>query len=142
MSYNPAADTVISDVANLKWKKYLVNYSDLSSGLTINDVELFSLTGKGIIRSVIISHNTQFQGPGLTSLKANVGLTGDLKRYSSDFEATAVPGDGVYQIVDYSDFPSKIAATSVRVSAESTGCNLNQLTQGQLEIQILWSTLS
>jgi hypothetical protein len=129
-----------NDVADLRIKKYTIDYSDFTAAALTEDIELFSMPAKGMIKYVLISHNTKFDGPSCTLCKANVGLSGDLKKYSSDFDAFSTPADGNYQMVEIFDYPSKISSTSVRVSIESD-VNLNTLTQGQLEIHVMWSLL-
>jgi hypothetical protein len=124
------------------WVKATKTYSDLSSALLNNDIEIYSLPAGGVVHAVKVKHSVAFAGTGVTSLTLNVGITGALgKYYLSNFNWTAAVGPTVGQVQANSGaitIESQSAATSIRLAAT---CNvaLNQLTAGSVDVWLLVS---
>lgn len=127
------------------WIKITKTYADLSAAALTNDIEFYSLPAKTVINSVLFKHSTSFQGGSIATYTLSVGFSGSLL-YLSGGVATDVnqaPGDAVYgQSNNGTPILKSFAnATSVRLSAISTGANLDQATQGSVDIWIAVSNI-
>lgn len=128
------------------WTKVQKTHTDLQTAATTNDIAIYSLAAKEVLHSVVIKTTTAFAGTGIVGYVLDIGKTGDLTRYLTNYNGmTAVSdtnfgvGNGVISALPRpEDFGS---ATSVRLKATSTGANLNASTAGALDIYLLTSTL-
>lgn len=125
-----------------QWMKFSKTFTDLTAAATTNDIELFSLPGSAVIHGVVIHHSTAFSGGTVSALTVSVGLTGNLIKYTSAWDVFQASGDTVIQVSSDLSLEDMTAATSIRLSAIATGDNLDQLTQGQVEVWLLVSSLS
>lgn len=133
-----------SDLSNLEsksptWTKYTVSYTDLSNAATTSTYTLFSLEAKGRIHEVVAKHSTSFSGGSISAYTIEVGPSGDSDKYLKTFDvfqATGPDKDHVNPGIE-----SFTSSTNIIVTALSTGDNLDQATQGSVDIWVLQSTL-
>lgn len=138
-TFNVAGMT--SAKASQIWKKYTISHTALQAAALSNDIELFSLPAFGAIHNVIIKHSTAFSGTGITAYTLSVGISGNLTKYASAFDVFQATGAGVGQSSSVFDFESMSGATSIRLSATSTGANLDQSAAGSVDVYVLWGTV-
>lgn len=123
------------------WKKYTVTHTQLQAAALTNDIELLSLPAYGVIEALLLKHSIQFAGSGITAYAVGVGITGDLERYAGPFNVLQAVGNAAHEVSNVKAIESVTGATSIRLSAESVGANLDQSTAGSLDIWLRVSTL-
>lgn len=116
-----------------------LSFSDFSAAATQSDVEAFALSNK-LILSIILKHNTAFSGGSVTALTLDVGVTGELDRFFSGFDAFQAIGNDKFLAVNLTE-PIFGGPTSIRVRANATGANLDQLTAGALTCYLVSANL-
>lgn len=122
----------------LGWKKSVVRYTDIAAAALTTDVEFGTLAIKGCLHQLVIKTSVAFAGGSVSAVKASLGITGDLTKYSGPeledlYDCFAAPGDA--DVINHIDaIESFVAATSLRVKFTSVGGNLSTLTAGTLEI--------
>jgi len=135
------ADALTTEVASLsgapQWVKETFSYTDFSTSSTTNDISLFSLGATSIIHAYIVEVSTAFSGGSISDYVLRVGLSGDKDKHIYDVDVTST-GANSYQLLIFEDLSS---STDIRIEAESTGDNLDQATQGSVNIYRLVSTL-
>lgn len=124
------------------WQKVTVAYTlfNAVAGLTSAQT-LLTLPAKGVIHAVSIRPVTSYAGTGITGLTLSVGIAGNLTKYASAFDCLQAPGNQVGQLSNVDGVENYGASTTIQVNATAVGANLNQLTQGSAEIQVLISQL-
>jgi hypothetical protein len=126
------------------WRKYTVTFAQLAAAALTNDVSLFSLASKEMIRSVIIKHSAAFSGGLIATYTLSVGIVGNLVKYAAAFDALQAAGDTVKgtTLVATPQPESFANATDIRVAAVSSVGNLDAATAGSADIWIEVSRLS
>jgi len=123
------------------WIKYTVTHTALQAAALTNNIELFSLPTKGVIKNVIIKHTTAFAGTSITAYTVSVGIAASLAKYASAFDVFQATGAAVGQTSSVADFESFTGATSIKIAATSVGANLSASTAGSVEVYVLWNVL-
>lgn len=136
-------DTSVSAAAAAApvWQKYTFAYSDLATAATSNSITLFSLGAKQVIHGVVVKHETAFAGGSLSAYDVSVGVTGDLERYSSDFDVFQAVGSSTAQASQDLSPENFSTSTNILLSAVSVGDNLDQATAGSIDIWVAVATL-
>ncbi len=129
-----------------KWTKYTVTYTDLAAASMTNDAPLtpaLAIGPKQYVSAAVIKTSVEFTGGGATSYGVTVGsvVSGfsslgvgyDAFLTASDTNFTVNGGSPPY-IYDFG------ASTPMRIQATSD-VNLDQITQGSLDVWVLISTL-
>jgi len=123
------------------WIERTYVFGDFSAaGLTL-DFELFDLQGGEKIHGIFLIHTSSFIGGTISAVTMSVGIAGNLVKYAPAFDVFQAAGNTVFQdseITGVEDFGS---STSIRLAATSVGANLDQLTQGVLEVRLLVSKI-
>lgn len=123
------------------WEKITVSHTALQTAATTNDVELFSLASQGVFSGLVLKHTTAFAGTSITAYDLTVGVSGDLDKYALPFDVFQAVGDTVFQVYSFGEMESFGSATSIRLSATSTGADLDASTAGSVDAYILRSAL-
>jgi hypothetical protein len=123
------------------WHKYTVTHTALQAAATTNNIELFSLPARGVIRNIVIKHSNGFSGGTISAYTVSVGIAGNLNKYASAFDVFQATGAGVGQMSSVADFESFGGATSIKIAATSTGDDLDQSTTGSVDVYVLWGVL-
>lgn len=123
------------------WNKYTATYAQLANASLSNHIELFSLLAKKIIHAVVIKHNTAFSGGAISAYQISVGIGSNLYKYGGPFDVFQAVGSGVKQTNNAFDLEDFTSATSIRILAEAVGANLDQATQGSVDVYVLTSVL-
>jgi hypothetical protein len=123
------------------WDKYTLSYADLAAAALQNDVALFGLPARGMIKDVVIKHSAAFGGGSIASYTLSVGIAGNFTKYAPAFDVFQAPGNTVFQLSTVQGLENFGAVTPIRAQAIATGANLNAATQGSVDIWVLWTTL-
>lgn len=123
------------------WTKYTVSYSDLSAAALTKSITIATVPAKTVLHAVGIKHSASFTGGAIATYTLEVGITGTTARYASPFNVLQAPGDTVGQISGGTwseDFANPVA---IKLTATSTGANLDQATAGSATIWLYTSVL-
>jgi hypothetical protein len=136
--------TIISaNVANsatgLSWLKFTVSHTALQAAALTNDIALYSLPAGGNLHGVKMKASTAFAGTAISGYSCSVGLSGDTQRYASNFDVLAAVAATNFLISDVTDSRDNGSSVSIRIAAVSVGANLNQSTQGVVQVGLLLS---
>jgi len=141
VSGNPTvAVSVTSAVGG--WTKVTVGYASMSAAATSKTILLHTLAAAGDISDVVIKASTVFAGT--TTLTADVTVSGNNVITSHDLKA-AVSGTN-FAAVYRDDSPYlKVwdfgSTTAINLVVTSTGANLDQLTQGSVDVWLKIASL-
>ena len=133
---------VTTDVAlqlgqGLSLRRYTIPYGDLTTEATSEAETLFTLNPYSAILGVRIHATTAFAGTSVTAMTVSVGssvvgATG----FASAYDIFQTVGDTVIQ--ESSQFQAgTIAASTVQATFTSTGENMDVLTAGSVDIEVL-----
>jgi hypothetical protein len=111
--------------------QYTFNFSDFSEPSLTDYIDIIEDFRQ--IVSIELKPTIAFSGTGVTELKSFIGTPSDPYFISSEWDLLAPVSDSNYQIATdvFLD-----GSTPIRVSLESVGANLDQLSQGQIMITI------
>ncbi len=117
-------------------------YLDFAIAATSNTINLgFSLPAKGIITMTTLQTTSFFSGGLISAYTLELGLTGSTDKYlfaQDVFTDAATP-----EVVQLSTaLESMSAATVLKITARSTGANLNAATAGAVSIWIYYTILN
>jgi hypothetical protein len=114
------------------WQEFIFTYSNFSTAALTNTLNVVNLVGKTISQTRV-KHSAAFSGTGITAYTVKLGITGELDRYSSEFD--------VFQTASASALKRSIVNleedVSVKITAESTGANLDQASTGSVSVKLL-----
>lgn len=125
----------------LVWTKYTFGFADLAAASLTNDVAIFTLPQRGAIHQVVTKHSTSFGGGSIASYTVEVGTSLDPDRYASAFNVFGVVNDDSIQISQSSGVQSLASSTIIRLTAHSTGGNLDTATVGSVDVWVQTSVL-
>lgn len=128
--------------APISTAKATITYQDLSAEDTTNDIEALEVSANELILGIIVKHSESFQGGSISAYTLDLGISGELNRYVQSLDVFQAAADGVYVSVNMLEVPSFAGTTSIRLQATSTGDNLDQATQGSVDIWVIKTTLS
>lgn len=121
---------------NSGWKKYTFTHTQFQTAALTNTLECFSLAAYETLDTVLIKHNTAFAGTGITAYTIQVGITGTLDKYGGPFDVFQAIGDTVKEINTVTDIESFSGSTSIKITAISSGANLDQSTAGSVDVWV------
>lgn len=119
------------------WVKYTKTYTDFATNGTSNTVTIFTLPIKGIVHAIAINPTVTFSGGTLAVYRISLGIGGNTTKYASN--ANVFTG-ATYAALG-NNLESVSATTDVIATISSVGDNLDQATQGSVDIYFLVSTL-
>lgn len=132
------------------WTKISKSYTDFSTAATSNTITLLAGVAKRYVHSVIIKTTTAFDGPGLALYNLDVGFTGLPSNYVNTYDGLAAASDTNYLLNDLSGYigdqqemlpGATFAATDIVIRAISFGIDLDEVTDGAVDVYLLLSTL-
>lgn len=125
----------------LGWTKYTVTFTQLSAAALTNNIELFQLSAKEMVHSVVVKASAAFVGGLIATYTVSVGPAGNLVKYAVAFNVFQVPATNLSSVNILPGVEDFSSATSIRISAISTVGNLNAATAGSVDVWVLKSTL-
>jgi hypothetical protein len=121
---------------NPRWRKFTVDYSDLSSASNSFSVTIFSLLAKEGLEYVLIHHTTAFSGGSISAYTIEVGQTGDSDDYAKPFDVFQASGNTVKKMTNIVDLPNFGTTTDVTVTGRTVGDTLDNATVGSVDIYV------
>lgn len=124
------------------WTKYTVPYDSFTASANTETIELFELPIKGVIHNVIVKHSEAFSGGSLSAYIVKVGLTGETDKYSPSFDVFQAIADTTASN-NRCDFVEDFGSvTSIKITADSLGDTLDNVTAGSVDVWVFQSVLS
>lgn len=124
-----------------RWTKITKSYTDFATAGLTNDIEVFSLPTRGVIQKVVVKHTTAFSGGAIASYTVSVGISGNFTKYAAAFDVFQATGNTTFGFNNLQNMENFGSTTSIRAQATATGANLDQATQGSVDIYVLYSVL-
>lgn len=127
-----------------QWKKYTVTYNQIQTAATTNGITIVTLPSRTGFGASLIKHSISFLGTGVTSCSMQLNGYGTILNGSLNiFQSVA---GNAYQIVDERNsngyqFGTDITATQAITANFTCNVNLNNLTQGSIDIWLETITL-
>lgn len=121
------------------WLKVSFTHEQLAASALTNDIELIPLKAAAIVHAIKIKHSISFKGGLIASYQLSVGVAGALESYSMPFDVFQDPGDTVFALRSLLKSEDHANTTSLRLAAVSVGANLDQATQGAVDVWLLLS---
>jgi len=123
------------------WTKYTISHTALQTASVTNTIDLATLPLKTVLHQIMIKQSTAFAGSSITAYTLSVGITGSLQKYSASYDVFQSISDTARSITQIEDVPSFSSSTTLKLTATSTGANLNSSTTGSVDIWLLTSLL-
>lgn len=117
------------------WKKVSYDFTEFQTAGTTNTLNHTELPAGAIVHAVKARVTTLFSGGAIATLTFDVGITGTLNKYLSAFNGAAT-GQTLYGTPSLED---SAAVVQTSIKATSTGANLSALTQGVVDVWIMYS---
>jgi hypothetical protein len=127
----------------IKRTKITKTFEDFSTAASTNSVSAgFDLPAGGVVHDVVFHPEVTFSGGAISSYRIGVGIAGNTT-YLSAANILASSGATTIGVGSSSiKIPSMTATTPIILSAVSIGADLDQATQGEVEIWIYYSELN
>lgn len=133
-------NTVIGEIGLLAsggiYTKIVKSYTDFSTAALTNTIDLFPLPAKTQVSNTFIKHDSQFLGAGITGYTVKCGVVGSLQKLAIPFDVTQVVSDTTARNHTYGGAFDMANTTLLKITADSLGANLDQATNGVVQIQI------
>ncbi len=124
------------------WEKITVDHTDLQAAALTNNFTLLTLPAKSIVEAIMIKTTTNFDGGSISAYDVTVGITGNQTKYLPSYDANAAVAGGNYDITSVANGADDFDATeAIKIYATAVGDNLDQTTQGSLDIFIKYATI-
>ena len=121
--------------ASPRWTKIARTYQDLQTAATTNTITLVTLPIGAVVQAVILDISTAFLGASISAMTASVGISGTPTKYVGTTNVLAAGSANTTTPA----VESRSATTAVVLKADSTGANLSALSQGAVNVYVLWS---
>jgi hypothetical protein len=125
-----------------QWAKVTIGYAALAAAALTNDVLLgISIPTRGVLEGLVIKHTTAFAGGAVSAVKIDIGVAGELDRFLSDFDVFQAVNDAASEFVGQASLGSFSAPLALRIRATAVGANLDQISQGSIDVWYKFATL-
>lgn len=111
-----------------------INYPSLSAGALTHSVVARLMPAGKSLHSLIVKHNTAFEGTGITEVYVSVGIAGEPDKFIANFLVSQPVNNAALDSAIVLYYP--ITSKEIIVTATAVGNNLNALTQGSLDIYL------
>jgi len=125
------------------WHKYTFNYTDFATAAMTNQLAVVSVPARGILEIFLVKHSTAFAGTGITGYTVSLGPSSNPTAYVTNFDVTTAPSNTSATGFQYSSIfdVTNFGGWTIVVTANSTGANLDQATQGSVDIWLKSSVM-
>jgi hypothetical protein len=130
----------------LQWKKYTISYTQVKNASTTTTISIDSLPAKTLLSATIMKASQAFIGGSLTDVEAEIFGWGN-QAFNGQNDILQVVSGSHYFLSDNRNQDSGYAIMADLTQAPDLTCvftgdsNLDQLTQGSLDIWIEFVTL-
>lgn len=124
------------DNPNPRWRKFTYTFSDFATTATSFSTTALALQANEGIDAVIVYHSASFTGGALTAYTVEVGITGNTDKYSKPQDVFQASSGTTRRVSNILDAPNLAATTDLIVTAKSVGADLDQATQGSVDVYV------
>lgn len=124
-----------------KWSRYTIEATDFTASANTETIDLFTLPALTEIQKIIIKHTTAFSGGTSTAFTVEVGITGETDRYASAFDVFQTVANDTFLNSTMSFIENFASTTAVKITANSTGDTLDNISIGSVDIYVLTKTV-
>ncbi len=109
-----------------------LSYSNFQTASLTNTITARTLPQNRSLFSLLVKHSVAFAGGAISSVKLDIGISGDDDKFISQFSVTQAVSDSAQDstLCLYAPF----AATGITVKATAVGANLSALTAGSVTL--------
>ena len=123
------------------WQSVNVSYTQLQTAGLTNAIALFTLPANTILKNLVIILGTQFAGTSISTLSAQVGLSGAYQTFIDDFSLLQSVSGTSFDNVQTPFIGSTSGSTVVYLNAVAVGANLSALSTGALMVKYETATI-
>lgn len=116
--------------------KYTISYADIAAAALTDTETILSLASKTVIEYIVVKHTTLFSGGSISALTMDIGDGTDADELLAAYDLTAVVADTAWESVSTVYIGSFASATNIIATFTAVGDNLDQLTQGSVDIYV------
>lgn len=125
----------LTDAATLL-SKYTIDYTDIAAAATSDTETFLSLPEKTMIEYIVVKHSTAFSGGSISALTVDIGDASDADELLSAFDVFQTVAEAANEVVSCVYIGAFASSTNIIATFTATGDNLDQLTQGSLDIWV------
>lgn len=125
----------LTDAATLL-SKYTIGFADIAAAATTDTESFLTLPEKTVIEYIVVKHSTAFAGGSISALTVDIGDASDADELLSGFDVFQAVADAAREIVSCVYIGAFSGSTNIIATFTATGDNLDQLTQGSLDIWV------
>lgn len=126
----------------VQWFKFTATFTDLAAAALTNDIQFYDLPAFGAVTSAYTKITQTFTGGTITAYTIGVGYASNHNQLTGNVAINALSGLNVLQSNNSTPIIYSLSgSTSLRLYATSVGDNLNQATQGSVDIYLQVSFL-
>jgi hypothetical protein len=123
------------------WNGASIAYTQFSVADVTSTVDAIEIPARAVIDKLIIKTAQPFLGGTISAYTLSLGLESDTSRYVLDYDAFDAASDTNYVVATVNELLSLTLAKSLKITAQSTGADLDEATQGRVEIFVKWALL-
>lgn len=124
-----------------QWTKVTIAYTDIQIAATSNTLVSFTLPAAGVIHAIVVKHTTEFVGGSVSDVTLDLGISGESARYIDDHSIFSTPVGTDFEALSLVEIFDFGATQDIEALFNSVGDNLDQLTQGSLDVYFLTTKL-
>lgn len=124
---------------DIVWTKYTRSFSDFAVGATSATSILYAVQPNQVTHAVILKPQVAFNGAGITSATASVGLSGQATKYASAFSLLSVGSSTSSD--NFGLWKESFAVSQNVIVTVTSNILLNTLTAGSFDIWVYTSSL-
>jgi hypothetical protein len=132
-------NTTITDGSVPVWVKITKTFTDFSAAALTSSINGYVLPAGGILHAVKVKHSASFTGGSISAYTVSVGISGNETKYAPVFDVFQATSATAYLLGSTLGGESHTATTNIVFQATSTGGNLDQASQGSVDIWLLVS---
>jgi len=138
-----AEDAVASISSSSLWSaKITIPYTAFAAAALTSTIDLgVTVPILGVVEAFCVKHSAAFTGGAVSAVTLDIGITGVEDKYASAIDVFQAIGDDVFTAGQVADVPNFAGTTALRIRATSVGANLDQLSQGSVDVWIKTATL-
>jgi hypothetical protein len=123
-----------------RWTKYTFDYS-LFAGFNVTTYSwiMGTLLGGEILHAVKIKHSTNFAGGSVSAVTLEIGIISNTAKYASAYDIHQAAADDTFQISSALFSENHVSPTTFYGTFNSTGGNVQDITQGVVDVWLLTS---
>ncbi len=109
-----------------------LTYANFQTGALTNTVTARTLPGNRMLSVIVIKHSVAFAGGAISSVRLDVGISGDDDKFITQFSVSQAVSDSAQDSSLAVYYPA--AATGITVKATAVGANLSALSAGSVTL--------